>query len=516
MGHTCAFTHCANSSYKIARWYKKECRKHRCRRTDRKRCDCQPPFVLFPFPSAKDELERRKIWTRAVFRMDTQSGKNKNWAPNKNSRICSIHFVDGENTIPTLKLGEAGKFIRPVQLRKAPINRDGRVEDSPPARGNAELTEEAQSEIHADHTYIKSCKCDCHHSQVCLCCPKLEEAMNIGDFGEASVPPPSEDTCETGTTRMPTMAFLDSPEKVKLYSGLVSYESFRRLHARCIARGADRMRYWRGTQRSQPTTTRDFKATPKKTGPKRKLTTEDELLMTLMKLRQGFVNEHIALLFGVSDTLVSQVFNTWVKFLSSELAPLIYWPPKEALRENFPKSLPKNYRNLRCTIDCTEILIERPRHLELQAMTWSDYKKHNTVKYLVAIAPNGAISFLSKGWCGRASDRRVTNESGLMDLLEPQDLVLADRGFPIVEDMAKRSVTLEIPPPSSGIEQQTREHVHKTSRVANARIHVERSIGRLKEFSILSGTLPISLVPLIDDIMVVCAAVSNLKEPLVT
>ena len=59
-----------------------------------------------------------------------------------------------------------------------------------------------------------------------------------------------------------------------------------------------------------------------------------------------------------------------------------------------------------------------------------------------------------------------------MDLLEPQDLILADRGFSIVEDLAKISVTLTIPPPSSGLDQQERSGVLKTASVANARIHV--------------------------------------------
>ena len=182
---------------------------------------------------------------------------------------------------------------------------------------------------------------------------------------------------------------------------------------------------------------------------------------------------------------------------------------------NFPKTLPRDMINLRCTIDCTELYIEKPRNLELQALTWSDYKKNNTVKYLVAIAPNGSISFLSDAWCGRASDIRITKNSGFLELLDHGDIVMADRGFPIVEDLAERGASLLIPPPSSGVQQMTRDNVLKTKKVANARIHVERAIGRMKEFSILTNTLPISLVPLIDDIVIVCAALVNLLEPLV-
>ena len=92
---------------------------------------------------------------------------------------------------------------------------------------------------------------------------------------------------------------------------------------------------------------------------------------------------------------------------------------------------------------------------------------------------------------------------------------MADRGFTIKEDLMVRGATLEIPPPSSGLEQMSKDKVIVTKKIANARIHVERAISRMKVFSILRKTLPITLVPLIDDILVVCAGISNLLPPLV-
>ena len=50
--------------------------------------------------------------------------------------------------------------------------------------------------------------------------------------------------------------------------------------------------------------------------------------------------------------------------------------------------------------------------------------QHNTVKFLVAIAPNGMVCFLSDVWCGRASDRRITMESGFMDAIQNGDKVI--------------------------------------------------------------------------------------------
>ena len=141
-------------------------------------------------------------------------------------------------------------------------------------------------------------------------------------------------------------------------------------------------------------------------------------------------------------------------------------------------------------------------------------KKHNTVKFLIVIAPNGMITFLSKAWGGRATDVHITRESGFYNLIDAGDVVLADRGFVIKEDLLLRGARLEIPPPSKGKEQQTPNNVAKTKKIANARIHVERAIGRMKGFAILQEPVPITL-PLIDDIVIVCAALVNLRKPLV-
>ena len=58
--------------------------------------------------------------------------------------------------------------------------------------------------------------------------------------------------------------------------------------------------------------------------------------------------------------------------------------------------------------------------------------------------------------------------------------------------------------------------VAKTSRVANARIYVEQAIRKLKEFQILKNELPISLLPVVNDIVKVCAALVNFQKPLVS
>ena len=180
-------------------------------------------------------------------------------------------------------------------------------------------------------------------------------------------------------------------------------------------------------------------------GPQRKLTVKEVVLLALMKLKFGLPTELIADIFLISKELGSQIFNTWIKFIAKQLRPMIYWPKlSHSLRA---------YPNLRSTIDCSEIFIARPRDLKIQAFnfSWSDYKKYNTFKFLMGIAPNGMISFLSKTWGGRASDQFITRQSGFLDKVEPRDLILADRAFPLHEDLVKKGATLTILPLSTGI-----------------------------------------------------------------
>ena len=92
--------------------------------------------------------------------------------------------------------------------------------------------------------------------------------------------------------------------------------------------------------------------------------------------------------------------------MSEQLMFLIHWPCREFLCATMPMGFRTFFGNYVCF--CTEIFIERPSNLHARAQTWSEYKDHNTIKGLVAITPQGTISFLSKAWGGRASDKYIS------------------------------------------------------------------------------------------------------------
>ena len=170
-----------------------------------------------------------------------------------------------------------------------------------------------------------------------------------------------------------------------------------------------------------------------------------------MKLRLNLLNEELGHRFEISTATVSKTFTTWLSFLSSHIVlALQFNSPKEAVGLILPKSF-KNvfYRNLCYIIDCTELFVEKPIDLCLQAVTWSDYKHHQTVKILVSILPNGFFNFDSKAWGPQTPDNHLTRNCGFLDIVEPYNSVMADKGF---EDLLLPNAELHFPPVVSQID----------------------------------------------------------------
>ena len=152
-----------------------------------------------------------------------------------------------------------------------------------------------------------------------------------------------------------------------------------------------------------------------------------------------------------------------------------------------------------------ELFIETPSQPRTQSATFSTYKNHNTGKGLISIFPRGDLTFVSEMYAGNTSDKQLlTNDCGIMKLLEPGDEVMADRGFEIEENLPP-GVSLNIPPFLGDQQQFSEEDEIKTRRIAKQRIHVERAIQRIKSFRILKHDLPISMAADLNKIWVICS-----------
>ena len=195
----------------------------------------------------------------------------------------------------------------------------------------------------------------------------------------------------------------------------------------------------------------------------------------------------------IHASTVSIVFKSCVQTMYSNMDFLVYWPEREQLKLTLPMSFRQNFSSCAVIIDCLEVFIDRTSDLLARAQTWSSYKHHNTAKSLIGITPQGAVSFISKGWLGRTSDKFISEYCAFLKNLLPGDLVLADRGFDIQDSCGLYCARLQIPSHTKGKHQLSPVEIETTRSIANVRIHIERVIGCVRQkYTILGhGVVPI-------------------------
>ena len=249
-----------------------------------------------------------------------------------------------------------------------------------------------------------------------------------------------------------------------------------------------------------------------------------QLLLTLMRIRLNATVKYLSYVFKVHHSTVVRYFTDVIHILNEKFVPLVlFWPPPSEISPTLPYIFTVTFPKCISIIDCFEIFIERPSNFEAKANTYSHYKSHNTVKYLISIAPQGFVNFISKGWGGRTSDKHLTENCGYLNYLLPGDTVLADRGFTLKDSVAMYGAKLEIPAFTKGKAQLSSSEVNQTRHIASVRIHIERVIGNIrKKYSILDSTIPITLLQTddsgfttLDKIVRVACALSNVCESIV-
>ena len=229
--------------------------------------------------------------------------------------------------------------------------------------------------------------------------------------------------------------------------------------------------------------------------------------------------------FNISKSTVSSVFLDVTDLLFTYLRSLIKWPERAQIWKTTPVCFRKHFgTKVVVIIDCFEVFINKPKNLLARAQTFSSYKHHNTVKFLIGITPQGIVSFISKAWGGRTSDKYLTENCNLLNNLLPGDVVMADRGFDIEESAATYCATVKIPTFTKGKRQLESIDVEQTRRIASVRIHVERVIGNVRnKYTILQGILPLDYLirkdtsgfTTIDKITTISCALTNMCDSII-
>ena len=407
-----------------------------------------------------------------------------------NTRVCSDHFVNScgrklrPNEVPTQNLPKLTTSKASPKKRKLPAPRS-------PNEGEQSVEDDAITSVPSISTTLET------GTQVGSSYMQLADVSTSTSAIERPMQP----------NRMGVDAIKDNPDMFQYYTGFPTYKVFLAFYS-YLGPAVDSLIYSEKSAEKPRTT---FSAL--KTGRIRALQPVDELLLVLMRLHLGLFEQDLAYRFAVSQPTVSRVWSTWINFLYHKLKDLPLWMSRDSVQATMPTMFKMDYSTTRIIIDATEMYIEKPSMPEIQQLTFSRYKNHNTYKGLVGISPSGVVTFVSDLFPGSISDQEIVRRSGLLRLLEVGDSIMADRGFDIEDDIAPLGVRVNIPPFLKGKQQFDSKDLIITRRIASLRIHVERCMERIKNFHIFDRILPSSFHKTSTQMFFVCAVLTNFCYP---
>ncbi|CAH3173695.1 unnamed protein product [Porites evermanni] len=446
---------------------------------------------------------RRRQWFANIYRKELDDKKAEN------SRVCSSHFISGERAellettnpdwAPTVNLGHdkikqnvsqlAVSRNARAQKRNEKKRKYDEMASSSTSRKSGEVEVVQEKEYVEPETSKEYCQTDLDMAQL------DRQQIYMQDITDEL----SSTKGQLLSAQLTEDSFRDNDDKTKFYTGIPKFSLL--MHVLNLI--APHIK--RNTQNA--------------------LSQFQEFLLVLIRLKLNSPLQDLAYRFNISVPTAHRIFDRWIHVMSVRLKFLIQWPEHEELQATMPVVFQRNFgKKVAVIIDCFEIFTERPSSPIARAMTWSNYKHHNTVKFLIGVTPQVVISFISKAWGGRVSDKYLTENSGLLRKLLPGDIVLADKGFDIADSVGFYQARLHIPAFTRGKKQLSAEEAEETRKIANVRIHVERVIGLVRrKYTILQGILPIQLVTArqgddlapIDKIAIVCCALTNLSESIV-
>ncbi|KAL4718237.1 hypothetical protein ACJJTC_018236 [Scirpophaga incertulas] len=105
------------------------------------------------------------------------------------------------------------------------------------------------------------------------------------------------------------------------------------------------------------------------------------LLFCLNKIKLDSIFNQLSDDYAMTPSYLSKIFSKNIPLIASVMRPFIVSLDSEMIKKTLPMAFRHKYNNVGCIIDCLEIEIEKPSKAINQALTWSDYKKANTIKY---------------------------------------------------------------------------------------------------------------------------------------
>lgn len=463
----------------------------------------------FRIPTGQTRKVVRKVWIQKLRNV------RANLILSNNTRVCSSHFEpeDFKDTHDLHHDAVPTKFpSKPVIIEKTPRkNPLDRFRES----CSSEIKSVSESDITETDMSSESCIENLSNQPDHDRCVSVETQTVIHQTFQCQhcsndLPVFVDVGCQCVLPDINVRDLKSDDKKTRFFTGFVNFGTFLVIMNALMKHAGDRLNYWDGEESLSNKKYHNLGRT--KPGPKRQLCMETEFLMTMMWYRLGLLQEHLASIFKVSVSSVSRILTTWTQFIYEHSTSLVYLPLREQVLVNMPSHF-INHQNVYIIYDCTEFFIEKPSGLEAQAVTWSEYKHHCTIKSLIGVSPTGMTTYVSRAWGGRASDRHIVKNENILESIPEGMAVMADKGFE-VEDLAPSGIEIIIPPKVSSKGQMSDFEFFKTVDIAEPRIVVEMKMEQAKNYQILQSVIPISRIATAEQVIFNCFAFTNLLPPL--
>eukprot|EP00794_Sanderia_malayensis_P008326 gene8326-9219_t len=238
--------------------------------------------------------------------------------------------------------------------------------------------------------------------------------------------------------------------------------------------------------------------------------TKTELVTVLTICRHSLHFGAMAIMLHKSRITVQRIFTAWVIFLATLFNQVDLKPCGKFLLQKMPKIFKETgHGETDLIVDATEFKFQSASNFELNSLMFSNYKNTVTGKALIGIAPHGMGILFSEIYPGSISDSEITEKAGALNFVEEEHEIMSDRGFSIQDLCAIKGVALNRPK-QKDCDQFLQKDVASNFDIAATRIHVERFIGRVRNWTILNKVWPLKQIDLLSSTWQMLCHVVNL------
>jgi len=136
-------------------------------------------------------------------------------------------------------------------------------------------------------------------------------------------------------------------DSISFYTGFPNMETFQAtLTDLNPGKHGENIRYWRSSESKVEKSHYDednHQNTISKRGRSRTLKLEDELFLVICRLRQEFHEQHLAFLFGISQSTISRIFISWINFMYLRYGTINIWPTRDKIDKTMPEDFKAKY-----------------------------------------------------------------------------------------------------------------------------------------------------------------------------